>query len=227
MIVDHLGIVMTEYFDDELDMWITSDEEDEDLEEKMLAKMNIKSCNCSICLEDLYSAIKKMKVNLIPSDCIVYGNSFVTLTNTSASTIIADDYFNNNKPEAANMQTIEQTQKYYLNDRADSTFFKKEVELQEAFFLSNTAPRTIEELIARIKGGKYQPPKDDVAKQKMYSGYLVDKIDWREKPADRDGYEKAVVALNVSLTKTKDKIMVSDAKEGLAALEAFESATFH
>lgn len=133
--------------------------------------------------------------------------------------------------------SLEVQQKQYLSERASSVFYTKTNELYPKFGLHDEpTPKSPLEVIERIKAGDFvlrgKWAKDYVADEDDEDCYYYNAFDafrWRKPGTKRDqvGFDKAVEALKSFYTKTKDSIMIGDAKEGLKALEAFESKTFH
>lgn len=61
-----------------------------------------------------------------------------------------------------------------------------------------------------------------------FDGYMfLRTLNWGYPEADRAGYKAAVALLDKAHTDAKDIIKVSYPEEGLKALKAFETATFH
>lgn len=113
----------------------------------------------------------------------------------------------------------------YLTGRLHDAFDAKNTELQRMFHLiDDQAPRTPEELIERIKAGKFTLPEKD--KRRTYWG-AYDQIIWRDPSAkkDQDGYDAAFDLLEKERTKAKDAIMISDPADGLKAIQALEAWT--
>lgn len=125
---------------------------------------------------------------------------------------------------------LEAAQKSYLGDRAYTVYREKLTEMKKPFGLVNDEqPRTLKEFLARITEGKFAYDKDDFEKRQYGPEALLYLIEWRD-PAvkkDKEGYDAAVAKMLKELTKVRDVIVVKNAVDGLAAVEAFESATFH
>lgn len=116
----------------------------------------------------------------------------------------------------------------YLRERARSIREETSAILQRQFgLLDDTAPKTANELVARIKDGKYVIKADRGDKETYGDGMQY--IRWRDpaKTEDKAGYKTAFDALHKQYMAAKDAIIVMDPKEGLTALQAFESATIH
>ena len=136
-----------------------------------------------------------------------------------------------NKKEET-MYTIEQTRQNHLVDRLMRANRAKAAELRKQFYLEDDeAPRYAKDVVERILAGKYVlPSEDEQKKARDYYGHSFETIiTWRDPahPADQAGFEAAKEKLDKAYTAAKDLIIVKDADEGLAALQAFEKATFH
>lgn len=130
-------------------------------------------------------------------------------------------------------------QREYLESRARNIFYTKADEIPKLFNLTDDdPPKDTEEMIERIKEGKYALlPKRDPNSRRYEDEYndwgdyvgLSRRIKWKDptKVADQEGADKAQDALRVDFTKVKDIIMVKDAEAGLAAVQEFESKTYH
>lgn len=134
-----------------------------------------------------------------------------------------------NKKEE-NMDNNIQTRRIsHLRDRAESVFFTHQRNLQKKFGLvDDDAPMTANELIQRIKDGKFVIP-EGKGDTRYYSGYNgTAMIEWRD-PAvkkDRKGYDEAEKVLNKAVTELTDKIEILDPVESLKALQEFEATEF-
>jgi hypothetical protein len=113
----------------------------------------------------------------------------------------------------------------YLDSRAYSVRNTHDYKLERQFGMRDDAdPETAEEMIERIKAGKYQLiDKKDRGYRSAYGQIL-----WRDPSIEKDpeGYRKAAEALSNELTKTRDAIRILSPEAGLAALQAFESWSF-
>lgn len=134
-----------------------------------------------------------------------------------------------NKKEE-NMDNNIQTRRIaHLRDRAESVFFTHQRNLQKKFGLvDDDAPLTANELVQRIKDGKFVIP-EGKGDTRYYSGYNgTAMIEWRD-PAvkkDRKGYDEAEKVLNKAVTELGDKIEILDPVESLKALQEFEATEF-
>lgn len=133
-----------------------------------------------------------------------------------------------NKKEENKMDTVE-LQRLHLRDRARETKWSKEIELRKAFNIDPVAsPVTLDDLIDRLSKGKFVFA-DKYKTREFYSAdELVRKIDWRDpaQPADTEGFNKAMTALNTEYQTLKDTIIIEDPKVGLEAYRAFEAKIF-
>lgn len=89
-------------------------------------------------------------------------------------------------------------------------------------------PMTANELIQRIKDGKFVVAKDKGDEQGNWPNYGTSFISWRDPAVTKDvaGADKAHGALHTAVTKTLDTIYVGDAPAALTAVQALESQTF-
>lgn len=120
-----------------------------------------------------------------------------------------------------------QTAREYLMCQLSEIAYEKYDELRKTFGLQDDAqPKNVKEMIERIIEGKYVLP-EKYAEKNWYSA--SDYIRWRDPSVkeDQEGLDKALQTRDKEQRKTANVIAVSDPKEGLAALEAFESNTFH
>jgi hypothetical protein len=122
--------------------------------------------------------------------------------------------------------------KDHLSVRLNDMAYKKLPELRKAFGLVNDEdPKTPDELIQRIKDGKFVlPSTEDQEKNRERDFYSSawSFIEWRDPSVKRDqsGYAAAKDKLNAAATQVRDIIMVKTPEDGLAALQAFEAQSF-
>lgn len=129
------------------------------------------------------------------------------------------------------LSTISDAQiaKSYLDNRLDGAYYAKTEQFRKDFHLDNdNPPETMEEFVKRIQDGKFTV-KDEYKKKEVSYTSPSRYITWRDPAlkADQDGFDKAADAALKAKTEASDIIQVMDAKAGLEALKAFESATFH
>lgn len=131
-------------------------------------------------------------------------------------------------------QSDEMTKTEYLLGRIRNAYYAKSSELRTFFKLDDDdAPTSPKELVERIQAGAFELPKprfeDSDDRDEDFYDYCnpIRNIRWRSGPADRAGYEAADKKLKDALQAGKDTIMIGTPAEGLATLQAFESATFH
>lgn len=119
----------------------------------------------------------------------------------------------------------------YLSDRVDETSSAKSYALRPVYFMdADDAPKTVKEMIERITAGKFIAPdeKVDAHQAESHYGYRpYNAIQWRTQPADSKGYWAAIEEVNKASTEAKDVIKTGTEKDGLDALRAFQSKTFH
>lgn len=129
----------------------------------------------------------------------------------------------------------EAIQREYLLDRLQSAHYPKIHSMVEHFNLHvNNTPKTYKELIDTIKKGKYtldekitkkidaQEDDDSDDCDVYYDGPFYG-IVWDGPQPDRKGYMTALEEINKMYQAAKDTIMVSDAAEGLKAIQKFEA----
>lgn len=126
----------------------------------------------------------------------------------------------------------EKTAQDRLTSRALYAFREKGREMEKTYHLyDDNAPKTIKEMLDRVKAGDYKfdaDYKDEFILSRSFDSYdsQFRYFDWRKVPADQDGYCKAYALLDKAHDELVDTITVLGAKEGLAALRAFEAQSF-
>lgn len=157
---------------------------------------------------------------------------------------------NPNKEEETmtNTNTLTAAQQHLLNrlnaveNQYDKFWGSKYNELKKAFRLDGPPqPKHAEEMLEWVKTGRYTIDEKAVARAKADLADDRDHDDcscfygwdygfaWgtKDEQPDHEGYDKALKAARAEAVKVKDAIYVKSADEALAALEAFESKTFH
>lgn len=125
-----------------------------------------------------------------------------------------------------NPRSEESKQRDYLKDRLYSLNSQKVTDLRVKFNMdAPKGPKSMKDLIDRIKNDKFQMPKnEDSLEYTWYSSRdLMDQFDWRLTPADKPGFEAAEVLLDKAYTEAADAIMIKTPVEGLDAVKAFET----
>jgi len=131
----------------------------------------------------------------------------------------------------------ESIQREYLLDRLMSAYYPKTREMVKVFNLHvDNTPKTYKELIEAIKKGKYTLDEkitkriddkiEDMDDDECYCGDHGSPfygIIWDGPQPDQKGYEAAIKDIDKMYRAVKDTIMVSDAAEGLKALQKFEA----
>lgn len=129
------------------------------------------------------------------------------------------------------------TQRDYLISRLQNARYPKQDEMRKIFNLGvDNTPKTYKDLIDVIKKGKYtldekitkkiddqlanEDDEDDICFGR-YSPFYG--IIWPGPKQDYDGYHKAIEELGKQSQAAQDTIMVSDAAEGLKAIQKFEA----
>lgn len=134
------------------------------------------------------------------------------------------------KKEEETMNTIrfEDTQEgkaqVHVLRRANDAFLEKESELLKHYGLRNDeAPRSWNELVKRIKDGKFKID-DDHAMLKTY-GSGTEYVEWRDPKIEKDheGFEKSMDKLRKLLAETKDVIIVKSPADGLEMIEKIQN----
>lgn len=124
-------------------------------------------------------------------------------------------------------KTMDVRQQDFLLRELDRVYSTQSEGLSKQFGLSNdTSPSTFDELIDRIKTGKFVIP-EHVKNVRMGVYSLVDYIEWRDPSVKKDqkGFDAAYEKLGELYRTTKQDIMIEPAEKGLKALRKFESAT--
>lgn len=138
-------------------------------------------------------------------------------------------YQNNAAIAAINIPSEDAKQRDYLKSRLYDIETSKIKDLRVKFNMdAPKGPKTMLDLIDRIKNDKFTLPEDEWSKTyKHYSTRdVLDNMDWRTTPADKDGFASAEKLLGKAYTDAKDAIMIQEPTEGLKALQAFELQTF-
>lgn len=126
--------------------------------------------------------------------------------------------------DCCSTDTVTEKKVNYLKGRAYRIRDDKQTELRKQFSMdANAAPVTPEEAIERIVEGRYTLVEKD--KRSWHMG-VYGAIIWRDPkvPADPVGYEAAMKELDKAYQKVVDTIMVAEAVDALAAVQAFEVA---
>ena len=133
------------------------------------------------------------------------------------------------KKEEETMNTIrfEDTQEgkaqAYVLRRASDAYYSKERELEKHYGLrSEDAPRSWNELVKRIKDGKFTIS-DEHAKMNHYDPFGY--VEWRDPKIEKDheGFGKSMEKLNKLLAETKDIIIVKSSADGLEMIEKIQN----
>jgi len=123
----------------------------------------------------------------------------------------------------------DQRQRDHLVSRLHSVRGEKLTELRNAFGIGEMpAPRTPDEMVERIKEGKFKVKNMDELSDGDYNEFYYSPwryITWADPSVkeDRPGYEAAEKKLEKLYDDTRDEIVVLDVDKGLAALRQFES----
>lgn len=118
--------------------------------------------------------------------------------------------------------TESETQRSYLVDRLRTAFRTKDAALERKFGLrDDEEPRTFDEMIQRIKDGKYRLADGYKSDQKLWEGPQY-YIRWRSVDKDQAGYDAAETILKTAYQAAMDIIKVKSLDDGLVALQAFE-----
>lgn len=117
----------------------------------------------------------------------------------------------------------EATKRNHLSMRAYSIFYDKEAKMERKYGLrDDRSPQNAEELIQRIKDGKFILRED---KDRQY--YCpIDQILWRDPSVKKDqaGYDEKRKGLKKDFTALTDKLAIGTPEDGLTALQAWEAA---
>lgn len=117
----------------------------------------------------------------------------------------------------------EKDQRKYLKSRLYDAFYEKKADAKRKFGLvDDKAPANAEELIDRIKNGKFTvTPKEQ---RSRWEGPF-EAIRWRDPSVkeDKDGYEAAKAELEKAFKEAEDVIVIKTPSEGLDAVKAFQA----
>jgi hypothetical protein len=121
----------------------------------------------------------------------------------------------------------EANQRNYLTSRLNTIKTTKYSDLERKFGLrGDRDPSTPEELINRIKEGKYKVDEKNM-KRSAYSPVTL--FTWKDPSVkeDHEGFEKARKRLDELYTQAYDNVIVDDVKSALTAVQKFEEKTIH
>lgn len=156
----------------------------------------------------------------------------VYLTTNGWSTNAPAPY--NKEEETMYSETSDQRQ--YLERRLNNEKSAKESTLRVAFNLDRESPATMNEAVEMIKTGKATFDEKALARMNddwgddayPFDSYAFNSlIEWNQPKADKEGYKAAQKLVDKAYTDTRDTIKVMDLENGLKALQAFTSTTFH
>ena len=137
------------------------------------------------------------------------------------------------KQEENNMDMFarqEQEQRDYLERRLEAEQYSKDDEARQVFYMDGDSyPGTWEELLQRIKDGKfvYSEAKAKAQEENLSLYGPFGFVEWRDpnKPADKEGYKAFVKKFHAAHNDARDQIRVLSPAEGLTALETFKALT--
>lgn len=114
--------------------------------------------------------------------------------------------------------TIEDRRLDHARTRISGIWETKYDELRKQFCLDESKPKTPEELIEKIKAGKFILKSEEFRRARSYWD-AIDFIEWKDKPADEEGYDKALKALNETRGEAEDQIFLGT--DALGAISKF------
>lgn len=120
-------------------------------------------------------------------------------------------------------------EKRYLINRTNSVEGLQASKIPATYHLEDDpSPRTANELVQRIKDGKFVVSKDKGDQEGNWPNFSTTYIEWRDPAVTKDvaGAQKTRLALEAAVTKTMDTIVVGDTVAALAAVNALEAQTF-
>lgn len=133
----------------------------------------------------------------------------------------------NKKEEKMDQTSI---QRKHLYERARDVQGTKWLELRKLYRIDDDeAPKTMDDLLARLKDGKFVFDNEKYKDREFYyASDIISRVRWRDPnaPADKAGFAAAEELLNKAFTALTDEIIVSDPKDALEALKAFEAKSF-
>lgn len=206
-------------------------------------------------VEDVKKAVSTLKANDVPGPywCVTTTQrekdlySSITGTSPAPQVVKADLVVRDDCPQPAdkyclptskkkeeNMYlntnaALDTQQKAYLLGRLNSLMFNIENELAKTFGIYDSPPRTAEDLVNRIKEGKYEildrrnqdyddyDDRDDLP-------YASKFFRWTKK--DQAGYDAALERANKAKIAAQDAIWIKGAATGLKILQEFEATDF-
>lgn len=115
-------------------------------------------------------------------------------------------------------------QRSYLKERLADVDLTLKEGLKDQFKMNPPQPpKTIGDLVDRLKNGAYTIEDADKTDKRIGIGYWTDYFSWRTEPADEAGYKKAKEELKAAKQKALDTIVIAEPADGLAALQEFEA----
>lgn len=183
----------------------------------------------SVCgVPTVYYGVKQEKEDTMYPTC-----------NTKTDTRAATANVNINAPAAWDKA---QTAQEYLLNRLRDALYPKYSSVDKVFKFGETnVPKTLTELMDRLKKGDYKLDKDgekrlkrealdseygDIDDDFYFQSAFTNYLDWQTEPFDQEGWEAARQAVSDAYDAAKDVVMVSSAEDGLKALQAFEATKF-
>lgn len=138
--------------------------------------------------------------------------------------------YNSNENSTQIMETLS-PEKRHLLDRANEIRYTHYRKLEETFGLkTEDRPETYEDLIARIKSGKFELSKGtELTDEVDYWDGPLNGFTWKDPKvkSDKAGYKLAAKKVDAAVRAVKDEIVVADdMTTALEALRSFEAATF-
>lgn len=111
---------------------------------------------------------------------------------------------------------IDQVRINYLSGESNSVYYEKVRDLEVKFGLRETKPKSVKEIIDRIKADQFS-----LRDGADYYASVWNRFRWNLNVKDSEGYEKAEEALSAAKKVLDDAIMLKSTDEAYKALETF------
>lgn len=166
--------------------------------------------------ERQYTALKITSGYDFVANTLIKENNMYTTANTAAAVI-------------QTTPPVEVDQRKYLLKRLENSYYDKERAFHAEFKLNPVdGPKTVKDLVAKIKAGDYTLLYDWTEEAETWgTAGLLDYIRWSKETPDRDGFDAAMKKTKEAKKAATDTITILSPEEGLKALQEFEAATFH
>lgn len=173
-----------------------------------ISNFGIKSYTDYLCV----SAIAPQQTKSLKNLCVAVDNNYNSCSKEDTMATETDTY----------------KARQYLDGRLHNAKYPKRDALKQQYgLMDDDSPKTYAEVAERIKAGLFTLPSNE---ENFDSYEMFEYLRWRDpaKKEDRPGFDAAEKKLDAAATAVKDAIWVkANPEDALAALNAFEAATFN